>query len=273
MTNWRLYRNQNRDGSSKDWAVITNPDGSVTTRWGKTTNRLAGLSTRNGLRQFDIENQKQNKGYRFIGEVTIDDAGNVAFPMQVQSWSQSQNQNKNPTHPSVDAESERDTDNNHSTSESPRSRVDTLYWHIDCQADHDTGVSLGIELQWLVDELKACTDCFAQAGQDWDGWQVLPDLILNRQVFTHSGQIQQSHGVKPWLLLMALKFKDFAGVDIGIATEHSREVSADLKAEPELLAFFGTDLDSIRPLAERLGLLKPKLNLALAMAEQDDRWF
>ena len=77
----------------------------------------------------------------------------------------------------------------------------------------------------------------------------------------------------PWLLLMALKFKDFAGVEIGIATEHGRELSSDLKAEPEVLAYFGTDLDSIRPVAERLGLLKPKLNLAQAMADQDDSWF
>lgn len=265
MANWRLYRYQNRDGSSKDWAVTTNPDGSITTRWGKTTNRLAGLSTRNGLRQYDIEIQKQNKGYRFIGEVTIDDAGNVAFPMQIQNRSQ------NPTHLTSEAESR--TDDNHSEPESSMSMVDTLYWHIDCKADHDTWINLGIEVQRMVDELQAGIHLIAQAEQDWDGWRLLPDLILNQQAFTHSGQIQQSHGVKPWLLLMALKFKNFAGVDLGIATEHSREVSAELKAEPELLAFFGTDLDSIRPLAERLGLLKPRLNLALAMAEQADSWF
>jgi hypothetical protein len=77
----------------------------------------------------------------------------------------------------------------------------------------------------------------------------------------------------PWLLLMALKHKGFAGIDIGTATEHSRELSTELKDEPEVLAFFGTDLDSVRPAAERLGLLKPKLNLALAMADQDDSWF
>ena len=72
---------------------------------------------------------------------------------------------------------------------------------------------------------------------------------------------------------MALKFKGFAGVEIGMATENSREITADLKAEPEVLAFFGVDLDGVRPLAEMLGLLKPKLNLALAMADQDDNWF
>ena len=77
----------------------------------------------------------------------------------------------------------------------------------------------------------------------------------------------------PWLLLMALKFKGFVGVDIGMATENSREITADLKAEPEVLAFFGADLEAVRQVAEMLGLLKPKLNLALAMADQDDNWF
>ena len=72
---------------------------------------------------------------------------------------------------------------------------------------------------------------------------------------------------------MALKFRDFAGVEIGIATENGRELSADLKAEPEVLAFFGTDLDSIRPVAERLGLLQPRLNLASALSDTDDCWF
>ena len=74
----------------------------------------------------------------------------------------------------------------------------------------------------------------------------------------------------PWLLLMALKQQGFAGVEIGIATENGRELSADLKAEPEVLAFFGTDLDSIRPVAEMLGLLQPRLNLASAMSDTDD---
>jgi len=109
--------------------------------------------------------------------------------------------------------------------------------------------------------------------QDWDGWQQLLDLTLKQHAFTQSGQIQQAHGVMPWLLLIALKFKGFAGVEIGIVTEHSRELSADLKAEPEVLAYFGIDLDSVRPVAERLDLLKPKLDLALAMADQDDSWF
>ena len=72
---------------------------------------------------------------------------------------------------------------------------------------------------------------------------------------------------------MALKHKAIVGVDIGIATERSREVSADLKAEQDVLVFFGTNLDSIRATAELLGLLKPRLNLALVLSDSDDCWF
>lgn len=245
MTNWSLFRYRNPDGSSKDWAVQTHPDGSVTTRWGKTASRLPGTSTRNGS-QVDIERQKRRKGYVLIGEVTIDDEGNVSFPVQ----------NQPPRTQPV-------------TTDMP----ETLYWHIDCNADPETCVQLGSEVRRMVDVLYSFDKELTQADQIWDGWQQLLDFTLTPQGFTQSGQIQPFHGVKPWLLLMALKFKNFAGVEIGIATEHSRDLSADLKAESGILAFFGCDLESIRPVAEQLGLLKPKLNLAQAMAEQDDSWF
>jgi hypothetical protein len=262
MANWSLFRYRNSDGSSKDWAVTTHPDGSISTRWGKTAARLPGVNTRNSVRQFDIERQKQNKGYVFVAEVDIDHDGHVAFP----------GPNRNPGVQQPD-------ENRQAEAEHSRSLVETLYWHIDCQASHEVCVEWGNAVRRLLDAIQALQNDESVSAnavkpdQAWNGWQQLLDLTLKRHAFTQSGQIQQAHGIMPWLVLMALKFKDFAGVEIGIATEHGREVSADLKAESEVLAFFGTDLDSIRPAAEILGLLKPKLNLALAMADQDDSWF
>src|SRR5664279_4525006 len=110
MAAWSLFRYRNSDGSSKDWAVTTNPDDSISTRWGKTAARLPSVNTRNGIRQFDIERQKQAKGYSFVAEVAIDSDGNVAFPVQ----------NQNPGGQQAEAE--------HS-----RSLVENLYWHIDCK--------------------------------------------------------------------------------------------------------------------------------------------
>ena len=87
MAVWSLFRYRNRDGSSKDWAVQTNPDGSISTRWGKTAARLPSINTRQGIRQFDIEWHKQAKGYSFVAEVTIDSDGKISLPGQNQNHS------------------------------------------------------------------------------------------------------------------------------------------------------------------------------------------
>lgn len=268
MAAWRLFRYRNSDGSSKDWAVTTNSDGSISTRWGKTAARLRSINTRQGIKQFDIERQKQAKGYVFVAEVTIDSDGKISFPRQ------NQNQGNQP----MDADT-----NPLAKIEQSQSLVGTLYWHINCKADPDTWVNFAVEVQRLngvIQTLKNheavsenVVDGLGQAEPVWDSWQRLLDLTLTQPAFTRSGQIQQTQGVLPWLLLMALKFKSFVGVEIGIATENSRELSADIKAEPEVLSFFDTDLDSVRPLAELLGLLNPRLNLASALSDTDDCWF
>jgi hypothetical protein len=256
MAAWSLFRYRNSDGSSKDWAVITNPDGSISTRWGKTAARLPSVNTRHGIKQFDIERQKQAKGYVFVGEVAIDSDGKISLPGLSQSQGDQQ-----------------------SEAEQSRSLVGTLYWHINCKPNPDIGVNFAAEVQRLNDViqiLKNHEGMFDNAVDPelvWESWQHLLDLTLTRQAFTHSGQIQQAHGVLPWLLLMTLKFKGFVDVEIGIATENSRELSADINADPEVLAWFGTDLDSVRPVAEMLGLLNPRLNLASALSDTDDCWF
>ena len=253
MTAWTLYRHRNADGSSKDWAVRSNSDGSITTRWGKTANRLPGVSNRYGIQQRDIERQKQAKGYEWVGLVDIDVNGNVRFPDTSSS-----------TAPSVPEAT---------AIQPPEIPVDTLYWHIDCRAGHATLLDMGIALRRWLSDLKAWSQAQGLAANDWSGWQRLIDAGLGDEAFDLSGQIHLEHGVLPWLWLMALKHAAFPGVSVGIATENGRDVSAELKAEAEVLALFDTDLETIRPLAESLGLLKPRLDLALAMADHTDHWF
>ena len=257
MAVWNLYRKQNSDGSTKDWAVTTNSDCSISTRWGKTATHLPSISTRNGIRQFDIEKQKQDKGYVFLAEVEInDDDGKVTFS---KSGQQQAPELTLVTQPEV-----------------PIS-IGALYWHIDCQGEHAVCLELGVSVRRLIGDIQAVQNKQANpvrdAYQDWEGWQQLVDLTLNAEQFTQSGQIKHSNGVMPFLFLLALKHKGFAGIEIDIATESSREVSTELKAEQDVLEFFGTDLESIRESVEALGLLKPKLNLASAMSDTDDRWF
>lgn len=256
MAAWNLYRHRNSDGSSKDWAVRSNSDGSITTRWGKTADSLPGVSNRYGVKQLDIERQKQAKGYVLVGEVDIDVNGNVVFPgktsaTQSQAPEPDSNPEPQPTPPVVEA----------------------LYWTVECRAKQAVRVKLGIEVRRLIGVIQTVSDHQPKPKQDWDGWQQMIDATLNAEVFELSGQIKSAHGVLPWLFLLALKAKGFKGIEIDIATETARDLSVDLKAEQDVLAFFGTDLGSIRETAEILGLLKPRLNLAAAMSDTDDCWF
>jgi hypothetical protein len=253
MAAWNLYRHRNTDGSSKDWAVTTNTDGSITTRWGKTASKLPGVRHRRGVRQFDIETQKQAKGYVFVAEVDIDGDGNVVFPGKTPA-TQSQGFDPNPE-------------------PLPTPSVESLYWTIECRAKQAVRVDIGLEVRRLIGVIQALSDGHATPELEWNGWQQWIDATLNAETFELSGQIKSAHGVLPWLFLLTLKSKSFKGVDIDIATETARDLSVDLKAEQDVLAFFGTDLDSIRDIAEILGLLKPRLNLATAMSDTDDCWF
>ena len=255
MIAWNLYRHRNSDGSSKDWAIRSNSDGSITTRWGKTASFLPGVSNRSGVRQFDIERQKQAKGYVLVGEVDIDVNGNVVFPGNVSATQ--------PQGPKPDANLE--------PVQTPP--IEALYWTIDCRAKRAVRVELCIEVRRLIGVIQALSDRHATSEQEWNGWQQFIDATLNAETFELSGQIKSVQGVLPWLFLLSLKAKSFKGVDIDIATETARELSVELKAEKEVLLFFGTDLDSIRDTAEILGLLKPRLNLAAAMSDTDDCWF
>jgi hypothetical protein len=242
MEAWRLYRYRHSDGRSKDWAVRANADGTITTRWGRTATRLPGVSTRRGVRQFDLEKQKQAKGYVFVAEVAIDSEGYVLF--------------LDPAKP-----------------DPPAISGGALYWHIDCRAKREVCLALASEIRRLIDAIQSLPDYAAMPHPIWEGWQRLSNLALGAEPFSQSGQIRPAHGILPWLFLMALKQQGYAGVEIGIATESSREVSTNLKAEQDVLDFFGTDLDRIRGTAEMLGLLKPRLNLASVLSDTDDRWF
>ena len=255
MAAWNLYRHRNKDGSSKDWAVRSNSDGSITTRWGKTADSLPSVSNRYGVKQLDIERQKQAKGYVLVGAVDIDLNGNVVFPVRTSATpSQWHESDANPV-------------------SLPAPPIEALYWTVDCHAKQSIRMELGIEVRRLIGVIQHLSTGHATSEQEWNGWQQFTDASLNTEPFELSGQIKSVQGVLPWLFLLALKAKSFKGVEIDIATETARYLSVDLKAEQDVLAFFGTDLDSIRDTAEVLGLLKPLLNLAVAMSDTDDCWF
>jgi hypothetical protein len=167
MGAWRLFRHYNPDGSSKDWAVKTNLDASISTRWGKTATHLPSLSTRHNIRQLDIEREKQAKGYKLIAEVDIDNDGKVYFlgdPMPV----------------------------------APKPPMTVLYWHIECRDSLQPKAALRSALAKLRQVVQ---------HHNHPPWTNPPlfDVPDAPGRFSCSGQLRSNNGLLPFLLLMALK--------------------------------------------------------------------
>ena len=85
--------------------------------------------------------------------------------------------------------------------------------------------------------MQSLPETEARSAQDWSGWQALLDLTNRPSALSTAARSKPSRVCMPWLLLLALKHRGFAGVEIGIATESRREVSTDLKAETECWRF------------------------------------
>lgn len=246
MAEFELYRYTHADGSSKDWAIRLNGDGRFTTRWGRTGTRLPQDKTK-ALRHPDevhhLKQAKRRKGYELIGRVEIDNAGNLLTPIQ----------GVTPATPPV------------------RPRIKAVYWTIDLINPENRAVRdhLGNRVQALIGQIKAAGNL--EKSPQWDGWRQLIELTERAALAEISGQIRQGHGVIPLLFLMTtLRQSELNDVQIGIAGEEAREIGA-LKAEHELLAWFGTDLESARPMAEALGLMQPRMNLTTLAG--DDFYF
>ena len=231
---WELYRFYHSDGSAKDWAVRDNGDGTVTTRWGKTASTLPSDSTRRKPIH-DLIREKTGKGYSCIGIVEMDENGKILG------------------HPLASSQQQ-----------TAQAQVESkIYWRIKQPAiDNDVRAKLAAE----VEKLKALLNI-----DGWEGITAITKLCKPNSVKSASGQIAKENSILPVLWLMALKghfdyvhLSDEAGID----------VSSDIKAETGVLSFFETDIATIRPLAEKIGLLQMRINIAkAATAEIEDCWF
>jgi predicted DNA-binding WGR domain protein len=244
MARFELYRYTHPDGSSKDWAVRRNDDGSLTTRWGPTGPVLPQASTRRGD-QIRLENSKRRKGYVPIGEVEIDDQG------RVQPVGQAARAARPPEPPE-----------------------EALYWRLSLAP----GMNPADLLVWsrltatAVDRLAAAAG-LARTPQAHFEPGTVQGWSLPATDAAGAGQVRRDQGPIPLLVLLAMKALAPAGATLSLATEDGLEVGPDLRVEARLLAWFGTDLDTVRPMAEALGLLQPRLNLAEAIQSDTDAWF
>lgn len=236
ISTWELFRFYHGDGSSKDWAIHDNGNGTVTTRWGPTSDTLPSSSTRKkGFH--DLVRQKTGKGYQHLGPVEMDENGRIVSRVAHQ-------------HRQVQVE--------------PK-----IYWRIKPPGaiDTDTRSSLAGHVARLQGKAQGFPSI-----QAWNGRDAIARFCGHHATaLSASGQVAKGDGIQPVLWLMALK----CDVDyVHIADEMGIDITTDISAETGVLKFFNTDIAQIRPMAEALGLLRPRLNIAEAVAlPVEDCWF
>ncbi len=255
MDEFELYRFNHHDGSSKDWAIRDNRNGTFTTRWGKTGPRLTGEKTRRMTvpdEVLGLKSAKMGKGYAFIGSVFMDSAGNLQGQPQTKQAGAAQ---KLPVKPKSG------------------NRSEAVYWDvkIDGQLVGQARQALGSQILTIAGQIKSVGSF--NLPPNWDGWAKLTGFADEKGPTDMnapgglSGQVRKRHGIVPLLFLMALRDAKLEGVSVGLAGDDGLELF-DLKSEDFVLDLFGTSLNAVRPLAEALGLIQPKIDLS-TMAGDD----
>jgi len=256
MDEFELYRFNHHDGSSKDWAIRDNHNGTFTTRWGKTGPRLPGEKTkptRHSREVVELTNSKLQKGYAHVGTVFMDSNGNLQGQPQPKPRLKTP-----PTEPKI---------------RMPRTRSGTVYWDvkIDGQLVGQARQALGRQILTIAGQIKSVGSF--KLPPSWDGWAKLAGFADEKGTTDMnapdglSGQVRKRHGIVPLLFLMALRDAKLQGVSVGLAGDDGLELF-DIKSEDFLFDLFGTSLNAVRPLAEALGLIQPRIDLS-TMAGQD----
>ena len=246
-TRYELYRYQNPDGSSKDWAIRDNGDGTYTKRWGKTGTRLQSKDfVLNDPDNFWREKQaKERKGYIPVGKFFIDNDGNLSTvpPASLASY--------------VNVPSQVQVD--------PR-----IYWRIKI-ADPLLGKPV---LEFFRGQVRAFAQAVIEAYPSCE-WVIAINSRYRDISFVKSeaGSFLKEDGVAPLLLLMALKKAAPDGIAIALSHDDNVEISHKLKLEGQALSFFGSDLESVRATAETIGLLDKRLDLAMVESNVGNYYF
>jgi hypothetical protein len=242
---YELFRYRNPDGSSKDWAIRINGDGTYTKRWGKTGTRLTAKDFPMSHPD-DVHTEKRgklNKGYQSLGMCFIDDDGNIS------------------TIPP--ASSKPAGEDPQPTQEDAR-----IYWRIKMLSSVNSATVAflkGTATGYAIAVLRAYPDCtWVEKVKDGHGDLIKPG----------AGSLLKENGVGSLLLLMALKKKGApSGVTISLSREDGIEISDQLKLESQALSFFDTDLEFVRSLAESIDLLDKRLDLSTVETFVDDFYF
>jgi hypothetical protein len=229
-----LYRYYHQDGSSRDWAIRDNHDGTITRRYGKTGSRLAATTSHsyNTVLEMDgLVKKKCGKGYQYIGVHYIDDDGKPS------------KEEAPPTH------------------NKPVVLEPFIHWRVRYPSSlyRDGGNPLFVNYISTISGLLAV---FSKTGPESTGW-IRAFLARQASILeggTIAGQLSKSDGVIPLLFLMALKKSQHETfINIYISADNGDDISHKLTEETQALAFFGESSANVRKIAEETGLL-PKVH-------------
>lgn len=236
MIPYDLYRYYHGNGSSKDWAIRDNKDGTITRRYGKTGSRLAEKISPcpNPFREMhELVQKKYGKGYRYLGEHFIDEDGKLT---------------KDKPQP----------DHN-----KPFVLQSFIYWRVRYPSSLHNDAENPIYGNYIkaISQLLGVFSNIEPTSTAWiRAFLARQASILEAE--TIAGQLSKSDGVIPLLFLMALKkLQSEAFLKILISADNGIEISDNLKEEPQALAFFDESLDTVRTIAEATGLLLKSLSL------------
>lgn len=238
---FHVYRFYHADGSSKDWAICDNGNGTYTKRWGKTGTRLQSKDfTLNDPNNFWRETQaKESKGYIPIGKFYIDDNGVLTSATEKTA----------PMEPPKEPEQ--------------------IYWRI-----HNTRPVQPLAKDIFRGEVMGYVECLLSVfpGNAW--LQGMYDLYNNPKMeIPLAGSLQKQNSVASLLLLMTLKKVAVEPIKVSLAFEDDLEISDQLKLEKQALAFFDTDLESVRDIAVALKLIEKPIVLAAINTNIADLFF
>jgi hypothetical protein len=238
MATYALYRYDHAGGGSKYWACHYE-GGKVITRWGTNPQRLASRSER--IAAFgSLEQSKLRKGYRSLGNVDIDESGNVS-PLK-----------SNPAP---------------AQNEIQETTANDVYWTIQSKNASDEAIDA---FNRLADTLyRRLLPYTIHVDSIRDNTRLVPHHRDRKKV----GILVPEDGVYHLLYLMALKQSAPAGIDVSLSSDDGVEIGCDPKLETVILERFGTTPQGIRDAAEAIGIMQKPINLGLVETDVQEYWF
>jgi predicted DNA-binding WGR domain protein len=240
-TLYALYRFNHPDGSAKEWAIALAPqDNAIEVRFGKEGNlvqrHLMKTSDPNSEYQKRIS-EKTGKGYVLVGQYGIDPSGRPFVPSDEVKHAQ---------------------------------KSDNISWEFRTRKDVTGQMAL---VQKALFDLARLLEVYGLAVMESQSvvigsWKLgfssesMPPINeISLTTGEGAGFVNRDDGPWPLLLLLAFKRQLPTLCSLTVANPDGIEVSDQLKLEKDVLRLLDSDLERVRPIAEALDLMPPKIDL------------